>query len=316
MFKYSKEIIWSGKTVQVEQTSSYKIPWDKADGPRPTNYFNQIKTDLSFTSDTHQNIRVHIQGKGREENISIFIDDKPVDLSSQQSILSMNSTFAVPDMYNIIEFIKKAYDTTENEFVAPYLEVFNNTIAQRNAQRDFLRIVEPYIESIKHSGESGTVILPIISRSNVGDHGHHWYLCALTLDKDQRPSVRIIDTINKSKKQFLSDIREHYYAQVMTGINQALAAQDLPPVSIDSIEYAEILQYGNSGCGIASSISLENLISKKFTAHYFSDADFKTVERQVLYVVGREDGIPLTPEQYDTIVETGDINEALGTTDL
>ena len=316
MYNYTKEIIWAGKNVHVEQTSPYKIPWDTQNGPRPTDYFNSIETELSIALDTDHLLKIIIKGKGREETISVFLDDRHLELSSHQSILSMNSTFAVPDMYNIIEFIKKSYNIAENDFVVPYLEVFNNAAAQARAQEDFVRIVEPYIETIKQSDKSGTVILPIVSRSNVGDHGHHWYLCTLTLDEDKHPSVTIIDTINKSKKQLLSDIREHYDAQVLVGINKTLAAQHLSPVLIEDVKYAEILQYGNAGCGIASSLSLEDLVSKNFKATYLSDADFKIVNKHVLYVVGREDGITLTEEQYSTLVETGDINEALGTTGL
>jgi hypothetical protein len=317
-----------GKDVYIQQLSPYKMPWDKlpvlegGDGPRPRDYYDKIETILTFDDAIHGQLSAIIKGKSRAEQIQVFKNWVKLDLTSQELLLNMNRTFILPIMYDLVELIQNAPRSIEKKlYITPYTEVFHKHNDNVAAEETMRNVLAPYLAGIVSSNESGRIIMPIVVRADISAHGHHWYICVLDIDEAAQPTITIVDSIRKSKNyDQLDDIMELYDSPLAV-INNELQRINLSGVERNKVNYCEVLQYGDMGCGISASMTAENFDQIKLLTSSYRADDFKArsnVDLNYLegWIISTSDGnkIELTADQAERIIiELEDPNEVLVT---
>jgi hypothetical protein len=246
--------------VTIQRRSPYPMPWKGDKSERPQNYYDAIKTIITYQVDG-KTIEILIPpsiGDNRGRNLSVKVNGAWYRLSPNAArIMDMRITFDLLEMESLLALVSQTHTTTdkhtaractpffytiEAKSTDPYIEALNGSLET---------LVTPYIRAMKKLNARGIkreLYIPIATHG----YPHHWNAGILTLDERNKPSMIYLES-----GSFLLDCVNRFKTQVLGAINRVLTQEGYDTLDEKDILFDSSKQFSHRGCGFAASMNIE-----------------------------------------------------------
>lgn len=310
-FNNSEKKTINGVSVTIHQESEYPIPWPK-DKARPQDYYERLHTVIEY-GDMDQMITINIPktewvwneksyNRRRVLTGSIMSHGvtEQIELADNYpNILDMAQTFDIQDMEKLMRIVD-SYSTPLSKdgtlrarlpfYFAPQaavtpedIEKYKDTLhldKTHGGEDRIQNLVSPYIEAMKLCGhQKKEIYIPVVTLGAP----HHWTVCVLTLDEQNKPSLTYLESSagyaaqDASYHIFREGYEELYRNSILDGVNKALEHHELPKINQDDIFYDVSKQFSEEGCGIAASITMQQIMQGEKKVEGIHLVDFNKI---------------------------------------
>jgi len=256
-----------GREVEVKTYSPYPSPWNNSSLPRPIDYYEKQSKILTYHNADGHKIEIHIPkasaGMNRKRVMTVDVNSQPFHFKNN-SLLDMGLWF---EIHELNQFYFEG--TQPLQAISPFIYLYDNPhdaerVFNKRINGDVFDILHYYVEEmakLKDHGLARDLLIPVNTRGTP----HHWFLCVLSIDKNDSASLRYIESANVVD-EYGKSYFEYYMNEVdihlLTRINFILNEFQYQP--IQEILYSQAKEFSFNGCGFALQKNIMNVLNRQF----------------------------------------------------